>query len=167
MTGNTTGPVLWEIDARGVARVTLNRPEVNNAYNGALIDGVLAALDAYSMAPRDRPAATITLGETRRERPDSSYNAAVQELYAAELRRARESAEAVAAGRRVRGPADEIAFWDELEAAQRANETAACRSVGLSVETRPDHVTPEELRRIRRLGATKVQLGVQASGPPL
>jgi methylglutaconyl-CoA hydratase len=46
MTSNTTGPVLWEVDARGVATVTLNRPEVNNAYDGALIDGVLAALAA-------------------------------------------------------------------------------------------------------------------------
>ena len=46
MTANTTGPVLWEVDVRGVATVTLNRPEVNNAYNGDLIDGVLAALDA-------------------------------------------------------------------------------------------------------------------------
>jgi methylglutaconyl-CoA hydratase len=46
MTSNTTGPVLWAVDARGVATVTLNRPEVNNAYNGDLIDGVLAALDA-------------------------------------------------------------------------------------------------------------------------
>jgi len=46
MTANTTGPVLWSVDARGVATVTLNRPEVNNAYDGALIDGVLAALDA-------------------------------------------------------------------------------------------------------------------------
>src|SRR6476646_8913977 len=45
MTSNN-GPVLWDIDARGVATVTLNRPEVNNAYNGALIDSVLAALDA-------------------------------------------------------------------------------------------------------------------------
>ena len=41
-----TGPVLWEVDARGVATVTLNRPEVNNAYNGELIDGLLAAIDA-------------------------------------------------------------------------------------------------------------------------
>ena len=41
-----TGPVLWSVDGRGVATVTLNRPEVNNAYNGDLIDGVLAALDA-------------------------------------------------------------------------------------------------------------------------
>ena len=46
MTANTAGPVLWSVDARGVATVTLNRPEVNNAYNGELIDGVLRALDA-------------------------------------------------------------------------------------------------------------------------
>jgi methylglutaconyl-CoA hydratase len=45
-----TGPVLWEVDARGVATVTLNRPEVNNAYNGELIDGLLAALDALGGA---------------------------------------------------------------------------------------------------------------------
>ena len=46
MTANNSGPVVWEVDARGVATVTLNRPEVNNAYNGELINGVLAALDA-------------------------------------------------------------------------------------------------------------------------
>jgi methylglutaconyl-CoA hydratase len=46
MTANATGPVLWDVDARNVATVTLNRPEVNNAYDGALIEGVLAALDA-------------------------------------------------------------------------------------------------------------------------
>jgi methylglutaconyl-CoA hydratase len=43
---NAAGPVLWGVDARGVATVTLNRPEVNNAYNGDLIQGMLAALDA-------------------------------------------------------------------------------------------------------------------------
>ena len=46
MTSKSEGPVLWSVDARGVATVTFNRPEVNNAYNGALIDGVLAALEA-------------------------------------------------------------------------------------------------------------------------
>src|SRR5512144_2512694 len=40
---NTT--VLWEMDQRGVATVTLNRPEVNNAYNGELIHGLHAAMD--------------------------------------------------------------------------------------------------------------------------
>ncbi len=36
--------VLSEIDARGVAWVTLNRPEVNNAYNGEMIEGLLAGV---------------------------------------------------------------------------------------------------------------------------
>jgi enoyl-CoA hydratase/carnithine racemase len=38
-------PVLWNLDERGVATVTLNRPEVNNAYDAGLIHGVLAAMD--------------------------------------------------------------------------------------------------------------------------
>jgi len=48
---NASGPVLWDVDTRGVATVTLNRPEVNNAYNGDLIQGVLNALDALAAAP--------------------------------------------------------------------------------------------------------------------
>lgn len=38
--------VLWAIDRRGVATVTLNRPKVNNAYNGDLIQGLHDAMDA-------------------------------------------------------------------------------------------------------------------------
>lgn len=38
-------PVLLDIDQRGVAHVALNRPERNNAYDGALIQALLAALD--------------------------------------------------------------------------------------------------------------------------
>src|SRR5215470_16916076 len=45
-TANAVGPVLWSVDARQVARVALNRPDVNNAYDAELIDGLLAALDA-------------------------------------------------------------------------------------------------------------------------
>jgi methylglutaconyl-CoA hydratase len=44
-------PVLWSLDARGVATVTFNRPEVNNAYDGGLIEGVLAALDDLGTKP--------------------------------------------------------------------------------------------------------------------
>ncbi|SDR26654.1 methylglutaconyl-CoA hydratase [Rhizobiales bacterium GAS191] len=47
----SNGPVLWSIDERGVAHVILNRPEVNNAYDGALIDGLLAAIDALGAVP--------------------------------------------------------------------------------------------------------------------
>ena len=43
---STNDTVLWEIDRRGVATVTLNRPKVNNAYNGDLIQGLHDAMDA-------------------------------------------------------------------------------------------------------------------------
>jgi elongator complex protein 3 len=56
----------------------------------------------------------------------------------------------------------ESSTWDELEAAQRANETASARCVGLSLETRPDYVTEDEVARLRRLGATKIQIGYQS-----
>ncbi len=46
--------------------------------------------------------------------------------------------------------------------AQKQNETANHRNVGLVMETRPDHVTLDEVRRLRWLGATKVQMGVQS-----
>jgi methylglutaconyl-CoA hydratase len=38
--------VSWSVDRRGVATVTLNRPQVNNAYNGDLIQGLHDAMDA-------------------------------------------------------------------------------------------------------------------------
>jgi len=47
---DSTDPVLWSIDERGVASVTLNRPEVYNAYNGDMIAGLLAAYDALGRA---------------------------------------------------------------------------------------------------------------------
>jgi len=56
----------------------------------------------------------------------------------------------------------EGATWDELFAAQRLNETAGARCVGLVLETRPDRVDAEEVLRLRRLGATRIQLGVQS-----
>jgi methylglutaconyl-CoA hydratase len=44
-------PVLWDLDERGVATVTLNRPELNNAYDGGLIQGVLSAIDELGNKP--------------------------------------------------------------------------------------------------------------------
>ena len=54
------------------------------------------------------------------------------------------------------------ASWEELERQQRVNERARHRVVGLVIETRPDAVTARSLRTIRRLGCTKVQMGVQS-----
>ena len=44
-------PVLWTLDERGVATVTFNRPEVNNAYDEGLIAGVLTAMDDLGKKP--------------------------------------------------------------------------------------------------------------------
>ncbi|MFA6553732.1 MAG: tRNA uridine(34) 5-carboxymethylaminomethyl modification radical SAM/GNAT enzyme Elp3 [Patescibacteria group bacterium] len=48
-----------------------------------------------------------------------------------------------------------------LQLAQTVNEKVEHRIIGLSLETRPDHVTPAELWRMRELGCTHVQIGVQ------
>ena len=50
-----------------------------------------------------------------------------------------------------------------LREAQSANESAAHRSVGVVIETRPDFITMDEVRRLRMLGVTKVQLGAQST----
>ena len=78
-----------------------------------------------------------------------SYNQAFSEHYGAGS-----SWHAVAA--------EQVATFDELERLQRENETARCRVVGLVVETRPDAITPDSLTMIRRLGCTKVQMGIQS-----
>jgi elongator complex protein 3 len=49
-----------------------------------------------------------------------------------------------------------------LEAAQRRNETAGSRIIGITIETRPDYVDEDEVRRLRQLGVTRVELGVQS-----
>lgn len=50
----------------------------------------------------------------------------------------------------------------ELANAHAINETAIHRNVGLVIETRPDEITPDEIRWLRYLGVTKVQLGAQS-----
>lgn len=56
----------------------------------------------------------------------------------------------------------QTASWEELEKQQKINETAGSRCVGLVIETRPDNISQEEVIRIRRLGCTKAQIGIQS-----
>ncbi len=51
---------------------------------------------------------------------------------------------------------------DSLEQAQKINETASHRNVGLVIETRPDLLDADTLRKLRILGVTKLQLGIQS-----
>jgi len=49
-----------------------------------------------------------------------------------------------------------------LKQAQKLNERAKHRIVGMSVETRPDFIDEKEVERLRNLGITMVELGVQS-----
>jgi len=51
---------------------------------------------------------------------------------------------------------------ETLAEAQHRNEDAAFRNVGLVIETRPDTITRREIEHLRKLGVTKVQMGVQS-----
>ena len=50
----------------------------------------------------------------------------------------------------------------ELEDTHNFNETTHHRNVGLVIETRPDEITPDEIRWLRHLSVTKVQMGAQS-----
>jgi elongator complex protein 3 len=59
-------------------------------------------------------------------------------------------------------------FYDEerrpmktLQEEIKINETAECKIIGLTLETRPDCINSNELRKFREMGVTRIQLGVQ------
>jgi len=51
---------------------------------------------------------------------------------------------------------------NDIKEAQKINEKSKYRVVGLSIETRPDFITPQEIKRLRNFGVTSVELGVQS-----
>ena len=54
------------------------------------------------------------------------------------------------------------ATLEEVDRLQEENERARHRCVGLVVETRPETITAPKLALLRRLGCTKVQIGIQS-----
>jgi methylglutaconyl-CoA hydratase len=91
----TSSPVLWSVDARGVAYVTLNRPAVYNAYNGDMISGLLKAYDALG-AQALRAVVITGKGKNFQAGADVNWLDAVRRSPPAEnLRASRMTAEAV------------------------------------------------------------------------
>jgi ELP3 family radical SAM enzyme/protein acetyltransferase len=82
----------------------------------------------------------------------ASYPHAYQEAFCRDLFYAANTFAARGAARRQR-----LSLAEE----QAANEAAECKIIGLTLETRPDTINADELRRLRRYGCTRVQLGVQ------
>ena len=121
---------------------------------------VWAALEGTQLHPAQAtPSMTVHGSEVG---DGHTYNAAVQAAYGEEMRRSRQVAARLLGHPQERTPLDEYATWDELAEVQVANESAGCRCVGLVVETRPDQISEDEVRRARRLGCTKVQIGFQS-----
>lgn len=93
---NAAGPVLWDVNERGVAIVTLNRPEVNNAYDGELIEGLLAALAGLTPVPGLRALLIKGNGRHFQAGADLKWIDAVRQSSAEEnVRVSRATAEAV------------------------------------------------------------------------
>ena len=61
----------------------------------------------------------------------------------------------------------QIATFEELNKEQKKNETSGSRVVGLVVETRPDSPSIDDLVFLRRLGCTKIQIGIQTLDPEI
>lgn len=59
-------------------------------------------------------------------------------------------------------PAGESKKISSLEKEQKKNEKAKHRIIGLTIETRPDYINQKEIERLRWLGVTRVELGVQS-----
>ncbi|MEA3249865.1 MAG: tRNA uridine(34) 5-carboxymethylaminomethyl modification radical SAM/GNAT enzyme Elp3 [Patescibacteria group bacterium] len=51
---------------------------------------------------------------------------------------------------------------DDLAGAHKKNESARYRVIGLTLETRPDRITPQEIVQLRELGCTRIEMGVQS-----
>ena len=129
---------------------------------GKGIDGSADVWERLRTASQFYPDNNVIVDSVDGARFERTYNQVVQSIYKQEMYRSREQATAIAAGEQPRTVIDEYATWAELEAAHRENEDAACRCVGLVIETRPDQISVEEVLRVRRLGCTKVQIGFQS-----
>ena len=129
------GELLADVPARALPAAVAERRERYRAAGISINENELAAGVAADQAHVDEEA--------------GGYNRAVRRLYG----------EGTAWGR---VSAWQTADWDELERQHRINETARHRVVGLVIETRPDAVSPRALTVIRRLGCTKMQMGVQS-----
>ncbi len=127
---------------------TDSRPEVLAHYEE--MNARLKEMQAHQLSPNpEENQQQLQTRQIRGEQLAQSYNQVVSEVYTAPERI---------------GGFDQYqsASWSELIEQQRLNETAKQRSVGLVIETRPDNISEAEVRRIRRLGATKAQIGVQS-----
>ena len=128
-------------------------PEMSADAGATCSGGAVAERAAfYTRCGIRRDSEALRLGSARLQRDVSegslTYNQAIHDLMSDSAWRTAEGIQ--------------HASWEEVEEQQRANEGARHRVVGLVIETRPDLITPDSARDMRRLGCTKIQVGVQS-----
>jgi elongator complex protein 3 len=101
--------------------------------------------EIYDNEP-DTPFDEKSLEDVHGEKMDKTYNLVVSKALLPKREQAK----------------TEDASWEELFEAQKINENGETRCVGLVIETRPDEINEAEIIRIRKLGATKTQIGFQS-----
>ncbi len=112
---------------------------------------------------RDDLAAWAANAQDRVTAGNATYNQTVRKLYACDsANTAEDSANTSPASGWAAVARWQTATFSQLEALQHANEAAEHRCVGLVIETRPDAITPARLTTLRRLGCTKLQMGIQS-----
>lgn len=128
------------------------REEVEPVDRPSCEDGPLERESRYRACgiscSRDELKGRTELLQKRVNGGELTYNQAVRDFYRGKAWR--------------EASAFQRATLEELDAQHVVNESAAHRVVGLVIETRPDLIDPESLTLMRRLGCTKVQMGVQS-----
>eukprot|EP01063_Lacrimia_lanifica_P031282 TRINITY_DN5123_c0_g1_i1.p1 TRINITY_DN5123_c0_g1~~TRINITY_DN5123_c0_g1_i1.p1 ORF type:complete len:717 (+),score=227.05 TRINITY_DN5123_c0_g1_i1:69-2219(+) len=127
-----------------------DEPAVRRA-NQNQFDPVLQFVDRASVLsqnghPVDK-VEVLVLGGTWTNYPHAYQEEFVRDLYYA------------ANTYRVRG--DALRARLPLREEQTLNESARCKIIGLTLETRPDVIDAAEIARLRKYGCTRVQIGVQ------
>lgn len=80
----TPPPVLVSRDARGIVTVTLNRPQVGNAYNGAMLEALIGGLRELSPDPTVRALVIRGAGRHFQAGADLNFLAAMADAPPAE-----------------------------------------------------------------------------------
>lgn len=57
---------------------------------------------------------------------------------------------------------EDIVYPATIEESEKINESADCRMIGLTIETRPEYVNDTNCQFWRRLGVTRLEMGVQS-----
>ena len=114
------------------------RTQFQNRINAYLYNGSIKKDDTQS-----RKMEIILSGGTWESYPIEYREQVIQELYWA--------------ANTISGPRPIKTLKEEIT----ENETAHYRIIGLTLETRPDNITPETIQDYCRWGATRIQIGVQ------